>query len=159
MQDLIPSPDQYDFSFAWMSDTQYYSESWPDTYKTMTKWIADHAQEKKIQYVVHTGDIVDDFDQPDQWAAADASMKTLDDAQIPYGVVAGNHDVNHNEAVYNEYWKYFGRHRFENNPWYGGDLENNRDHYDLISAKGNDFIILYLGWQIDDQTIQWLMRY
>ncbi|WP_074727506.1 S-layer homology domain-containing protein [Paenibacillus naphthalenovorans] len=155
VQDLIPSPDQYDFSFAWMSDTQYYSESWPDTYKTMTKWIADHAQEKKIQYVVHTGDIVDDFDQPDQWAAADASMKTLDDAQIPYGVVAGNHDVNHNEAVYNEYWKYFGRHRFENNPWYGGDLENNRDHYDLISAKGNDFIILYLGWQIDDQTIQW----
>ncbi|UUZ92741.1 metallophosphoesterase [Paenibacillus sp. P25] len=155
VQDLIPSPDQYDFAFAWMSDTQYYSESWPDTYKTMTKWIADHQQEKKIQYVVHTGDIVDNYDQPAQWDAADAAMKILDDAKVPYGVVAGNHDVNHNEARYNEYWKHFGRDRFASNPWYGGDLNNNRDHYDLISAKGNDFMILYLGWSITDETIQW----
>ncbi|WJH35205.1 lamin tail domain-containing protein [Paenibacillus sp. CC-CFT747] len=155
VQDLVPSPDEYDFAFAWMSDTQYYSESWPETYKTMTQWIADNHVEKKIDYVVHTGDIVDNYDVPEQWDAADAAMKVLDDARVPYGVVAGNHDVNHVEARYNEYWDHFGRQRFENNPWYGGDLNNNRDHYDLISSKGNDFIILYLGWSITDDTIQW----
>ena len=30
VQDEIPvSPDDYDYSFVWMSDTQYYSESFP----------------------------------------------------------------------------------------------------------------------------------
>lgn len=154
VQDQIPSPDEYDFSFAWISDTQYYSKSYPHIYTNMTQWIVDQQAKQKIQYTIHTGDIVDGMDEY-QYMNADRSMKILDDAGMPYGVLAGNHDVHYNAADYSMYGKYFGRHRFENRPYYGGDLDNNRDHYDLISSGGNDFVILYFGWVIDQQSIDW----
>jgi hypothetical protein len=155
IQDKIPSPDEYDFTFAWMSDTQFYSQDYPKIYDSINQWIVDNQKEKKITYVLHTGDIVNTWNDKKQWERASASMKILDQANVPYGVVSGNHDVASESSDYSEYWKYFGKERFANKPYYGGELDNNRDHYDLISAKGNDFIILYLGWSIDQQTIDW----
>jgi len=155
IQDLFPSPEDVDFTFAWVSDTQYYSDAYPDIYRTMMKYLVDQKEEKKIIYSIHTGDIVDDWYRPDEWAVADESMKLLDDAGMNYGVVAGNHDVNFSEADYSEYYKYFGRDRFEKQPTYGGDNHNNRDHYDLVSQNGQDFIIMYLGWDVQGETIKW----
>ncbi|MCA0754738.1 lamin tail domain-containing protein [Paenibacillus sp. N4] len=155
IQDLLPSPDDVDFTFAWVSDTQYYSDSYPEIYKGMMNYIAEQKEEMKIVYSIHTGDIVDDWDRPDEWKVASDSMKILEDAKIPYGVVAGNHDVHHDEGDYTEYYKYFGRDRFESQPTYGGDHKNNRDHYDLVSSHGQDFLIMYLGWNIQEDTIKW----
>ncbi|MFK7696813.1 lamin tail domain-containing protein [Paenibacillus sp. HJGM_3] len=155
IQDLFPSPDDVDFTFAWVSDTQYYSDSYPEIYKSMMQYIVDQKEEKKIIYSIHTGDLIDDWDRPDEWKAASDSMKLLDDAGMPYGVVAGNHDVHFAEADYKEYYKYFGRSRFENQPTYGDDLNNNRDHYDLVSQNGQDFIVMYLGWDIREETVKW----
>ncbi len=143
IQDLVPtSPDGVDFSFAWASDTQYYADSYPEIFDREMKYIADHKEDKKVAYAIHTGDLVDDFNRADEWAVASKSMKYLEDAGIPYGVVTGNHDVNHDEGNYEEYYKYFGRDRFEDQPTYGDDLNNNRDHYDLVSVKGQDFLIM-----------------
>ena len=155
VQDRIPTSGEYDFAFLWMTDTQYYAESYPHIFDVMTKWAADHWKEKKFSYLIHTGDIVNTWNSKIQWERASHSMKTLDDANIPYGIVAGNHDVAYEAANYDEYWKYFGRNRFVNQPTFGGDLNNNRDHYDLISAKGNDFVIIYLGWIIEEKTFAW----
>ncbi|MFP3491035.1 hypothetical protein R0K20_25985, partial [Staphylococcus sp. SIMBA_130] len=42
VQDEIPeNRDQYDYTFVWMSDTQYYSESYPYIYQKQTEWIKD----------------------------------------------------------------------------------------------------------------------
>ncbi|TCN01049.1 S-layer family protein [Paenibacillus sp. BK033] len=156
VQDLVPAAeDGVDFSFAWASDTQYYSDSYPEIYDKEMKYVADMKDEKKISYLIHTGDLVDDFNRPDEWKVASDSMKRLEDAGVPYGVVTGNHDVNHDESNYTEYWKYFGRERFKDQPYYGDDLNNNRDHYDLISVKGQDFLIMYLGWNIQESTVKW----
>lgn len=155
IQDLFPSPEDVDFTFAWVSDTQYYSDSYPFIYKKMMEYIVNQKDEKKIIYSIHTGDIVDDWDRPDEWAVADEAMKMLDDAGMNYGVVAGNHDVHFTDADYSEYYKYFGRDRFENQPTFGDDLGNNRDHYDLVSQNGQDFLIMYLGWDIREETIKW----
>ncbi|MFK9094349.1 hypothetical protein [Bacillus salipaludis] len=35
IQDLFPSPEDVDFTFAWVSDTQYYSDAYPDIYRTV----------------------------------------------------------------------------------------------------------------------------
>ncbi|MFC5702417.1 lamin tail domain-containing protein [Cohnella faecalis] len=156
IQDLVPTAaDGVDFTFAWASDTQYYADSYPEIFEKEMKYIADKKDEKKIAYAIHTGDLVDDWDRPDEWAVASRSMRFLEDAGIPYGVVTGNHDVNHAEGNYTEYWKYFGRDRFENQPTYGDDLNNNRDHFDLVSAKGQDFLIMYLGWNVQEETVKW----
>ncbi len=157
VQDERPvSEDPYDFSFVWMSDTQYYSESYPYIYSGNTQWIVDNKDKMNIKYVLHTGDVVDDWDQEYQWIEADKDMKTLEAAGIPYGVLAGNHDVDHQYSDYSQFYKYFGADRFANVPTYGGTYLNNRGHYDLISAGGVDFIAIYMGWDIRDQDIEWI---
>ncbi|WP_141433214.1 lamin tail domain-containing protein [Bacillus sp. 03113] len=157
IQDEIPSsPDQYDYTFVWMSDTQYYADSYPWIYERMTNWIAEKQEEMKIKYVFHTGDIVDKADQEYQWKDADKFMKVLDDNHVPYGVLAGNHDVDHKTSDYTQYSKWFGEDRFKDKPYYGGSYKNNRGHYDLVSANGNDYIMLYMGWGVQDEDIQWM---
>ena len=37
-----------------------------------------------------------------------------------------------------------------------GSYQNNRGHYDLITVGGIDFIMLYMGWEIGDEEIQWM---
>lgn len=157
VQDEIPEPDySYDYSFVWMSDTQYYSESYPHIYFDIVNWIAEHKESQKIKYVIHTGDLVDEVDQEYQWITSSEAMKVLEEADIPYGVLAGNHDVGHREEDYETYWRYYGADRFEDEPTYGGSYDNNRGHYDLISVNGNDYIFVYMGWGIGDKEIAWM---
>ncbi|MBB6446858.1 lamin tail domain-containing protein [Bacillus benzoevorans] len=159
VQDEIPvSPEQYDYTFVWMSDTQYYSESYPYIYDRMTKWIVENQDALKIKYVFHTGDLVDESDKDYQWNNASTFMRTLDDANIPNGVLAGNHDVDHKTSDYTNFTRCFGEARYKDRPYYGGSYKNNRGHYDLISAGGNDYIIVYMGWGIDEEAIVWINR-
>lgn len=150
------SQEDYDFSFIWMSDTQYYSQSYPQIYQKMVSWIAEQKEQMNIKYVIHTGDVVDKADQEYQWIEADKNMKVLEDASIPYGVLAGNHDVGHQDNDYSKFQQYFGAQRFVNQSVYGGSYENNRGHYDLVSAGGNDFIIVYMGWGLGEKEIDWM---
>ncbi len=157
VQDEIPeTPEEYDYTFVWMSDTQYYSESYPYIYDRQTQWIAEKQEEMNIKYVFHTGDLVDESDKEVQWENADNSMRTLDEANIPYGVLAGNHDVSQKTNDYTAYYKYFGADRFEDRSYYGGSYQNNRGHFDLISVDGNDYIMVYLGWGVEDEGIKWM---
>ncbi len=49
VQDEIPaSPADYDYTFVWMSDTQYYSASFPYIYDRMTKWIVENKENLKL---------------------------------------------------------------------------------------------------------------
>ncbi|MBS5911805.1 MAG: S-layer homology domain-containing protein [Paenibacillus macerans] len=150
------SEDPYDFSFIWMSDTQYYAQDYPYIYQKNVQWIAENKDKLKLKYVIHTGDVVDKADQEYQWIEADKDMKVLENANIPYGVLAGNHDVGHQNNDYSQFTKYFGDWRFQDSPVFAGSYENNRGHYDLVSANGNDFIIVYMGWGLGDKEIEWM---
>lgn len=150
------APADYDFAFAWETDTQYYAEQWQHHYLNMNHWICDNAEEQKIKYVIHTGDIVDDYDMLYQWDNADAAMQILDDAEIPYGVLGGNHDVAAGLDDYENYNQYFGEERFASKPYYGGSYQNNKGHYDLLSEGGQDFIVVYMSWDIRQPEIDWM---
>ena len=64
-------PASYDFSIAHFTDTQYLSEGaveqesaaeraiWEKAYGDAPRWIAANADERKIEYVAHTGDIIE----------------------------------------------------------------------------------------------------
>jgi len=154
--DGTTAPENYDFAFAWETDTQFYSKKYPAHYKQMNRWIVNNAEEKKIKYVIHTGDLVADYDLKYQWETADQAMKILENGNVPYGVLAGNHDVASAVEDNSMYWKYFGEYRFATQPYYGGSYENNLGHYDLISENGQDFIILYMSWNIYQDEIDWM---
>lgn len=149
-------PQDYDFCFAWMTDTQRYTEQWPQHFINMNRWLVDNADKLRIEYLIHTGDIIDDCDMLYEWENADKAMRILDEAGLPYGILGGNHDVAAGLARYDNYSAYFGEERFLSQPTYGGSYRNNSGHYDLISAKGQDFIIVYMSWNVYQDEIDWL---
>ncbi|WP_298459163.1 lamin tail domain-containing protein [uncultured Cellulomonas sp.] len=146
----------YDFTLGWESDTQYYNEAFYERQLDIHEYFLDRRDELNLQYVLHTGDVVDDWDQEYQWLNADPAYRMLDEAGLPYGVLAGNHDVGHALEDYSAFSGWFGEARFADNPWYGESYQDNRGHYDLITAGGIDFLMLYQGWGAGDAEIAWM---
>ncbi|WP_396668796.1 metallophosphoesterase [Microbacterium sp. R86528] len=147
---------EYDFTLAWESDTQYYNEEFHQHQTAIHDYLLQERTDLNLQYLFHTGDIVDDYDQLWQWDYAVPEYDKLDAAELPYGVLAGNHDVGHKEIDYTNYGTFFGDERFASNPWFGGSYENNRGHYDLMTVGGIDFLMLYVGWGPGDAEIAWM---
>jgi hypothetical protein len=139
--------DNEKLMFVWMSDTQNLTHQ---TYEAMTQWIVDNKDAENIRYVIHTGDIIG-TNIKSRWKNADAAMQTLDGI-VPYGVLAGNHDIRKSKA---NYQRFFGQQRFEDNGVYGGSFQDNIGHYDLLSAGGKDFIFVYLSVYPSKDAIQW----
>lgn len=144
----------YDFTFVWMSDTQHYSQKYPYIFNNITEWITTNKYEKNITYVIHTGDIVQNSQSIKEWILASQSMKTLENNQVPYGVLAGNHD-NRYGRFHLFYQLFFGQWRFNNKEFYGKSYKGNENHFDIISSNGIDFIILYLSYKIHDFEFNW----
>lgn len=146
-----PVPENDIFTMMWFTDTQFYTQDNPEVWESMTDWMIEEYQKGTYEYAFHTGDLVQTVTKEEEWAIADENLDRMDAADIPYGVIAGNHDVVINTDPagiktydYAYYWKYAGADRFEGKPWYGGQMDNNRNHYDLYSFDGHDFIMLYL---------------
>lgn len=88
------------FSIVVLPDTQIYSKddsSWRNSSKrevfyAMTDWVAKTAASENIKFVLHVGDVVNDYDQEYQWDIADRAMRALDGV-APYAIALGNHDM------------------------------------------------------------------
>lgn len=108
-------PSSYDFSIAHFTDTQYLSEGaveqetaaeraiWEKAYGDTTRWIAANARERKIKYVAHTGDIIENNIRTPaddammqqvigEFEVSSRQQRILDEAGVPNQVIAGNHD-------------------------------------------------------------------
>lgn len=151
------------FQIAVLGDTQYYTakkhNGTMDMFYNQIDWITANAEKEKIAYVVHVGDITDHGDKtPEEWERAKDAMYRLEKPRtglpngIPYGVAVGNHDFVPNGDPHGTkigYTKYFGQHHFKGRDYYGGaynDENSNANHYDIFSANGEKFIVLYLAY-------------
>lgn len=150
-------------TIAWISDTQYYTQreelKEQKIYEKMLTWLKQQYLDSNIGYVAHTGDIVETSSSEEQYIFASKAQNILDEANIPNGLVSGNHDVGADieNLNYNLYKKYFGASRYKGKDWYGGEFDNNTNHYDLVTIGGQDMIILYLGMgqEATPETIMW----
>ena len=149
------SADSGQYTIAWISDTQYYSRKNNGVFECMTQFLRDNADRMRLAYIVHTGDLVHNRDVPEQWAVADRAMQIIDD--LPNGVAAGNHDVGTKpeDCDYSYFSRYFGESRYAGKSWYGGSFEDNRGHFDLISAGNTEFLFVYLGYQVTQAGMDW----
>ena len=100
----------------------------------MNQWIVDNAEEWKIKYILHTGDIVDDWDAMYQWENADEGFKIFEEAGLQYGVLAGNHDVASGLDQRETYYQYFGEDRFQDQYVYGESFQNNHGNLLLFGS-------------------------
>ncbi len=161
-------------ALIWITDPQHYTkfDDLNAYYAQMYQYAADQYTAGNIGYVMNTGDLVDDRPSSPlaakQWAIADAAMKKAEEAGLPNGLVAGNHDVgdfkkeNYEEedntsSDYSKFCETFGAERYNDKPWYGGSLNNNISHYDLITVGNVDLVVLFLGYGLEatDETIAW----
>ena len=124
--------------------------------RLLTDYILAQRENLGIEYVIHTGDIVDEFNEEYEFQNASKELKKFEDAGLPYGVLGGNHDVAHGNERYGLYWKYFGADRYEEFPWYGGSYENNLGHYDLVSVDGQELLFIYMSWDIYTDEVEWI---
>ena len=74
------------FSIIVLPDTQFYSESYPETYMAQTRWIRQRAEPDNVKFVIHLGDIVQNPDEPQEWEVADRAHRLLDGV-VPYSVL------------------------------------------------------------------------
>ena len=158
---LTDSTDQ-DFSMLWFTDTQYYAADYPEVWSSMTDWMIDEFKKGSYEYAMNTGDLVDDVLDEEQWKVAEENLDRMDEANIPYGVLAGNHDVGIDKLNktydYSTFKRYAGVDRFKDKPWFGEAMnDENQNHYDLFSFGDHDFIMLYLGFGRDGsaETVKW----
>lgn len=101
------------FSLGILPDTQFHSRYateetsnqyqrlyGSEPYETQTAWLADNAADYNIAGVLHLGDVVDQDWKPEQWQVASDAMAVLETGQLPYSVLAGNHDLSRGTDAY-----------------------------------------------------------
>ncbi|MBB6480737.1 metallophosphoesterase [Spirochaeta isovalerica] len=148
------------FSIVLLPDTQYYTQYHPETYYRQTQWIADNRAENNIQFVIHLGDLTDD-NTFRQWRVADRAHTILDDANIPYSVIPGNHDnpLHGKKRNTSRFNRYFGPDRFSGKEWYGGHYEEgNENNYTFFSVGDLHFMVLSLEFLPRQEVLQWANR-
>ncbi len=138
-----------DFSVVVLPDTQFYSESHPAIFTAQTQWIVNNSANYNIQFVLGEGDIVNVADTPAQWQNADAAVKLLDNANIPYVLPLGNHDYdgfNPSARGTTAFNTYFGPSRYANYSWYMGGYPGgtNDNFYAVFTVNGKQYLILAL---------------
>jgi calcineurin-like phosphoesterase family protein len=154
---------------AILPDTQLLTSKGPDTQLLTSKgWKVFYEQTQYAvdwgaDYVVHLGDIVENWNFSYEWDRADIAFKTLDRAGIPYGVLAGNHDMDDANTTgmgttyTNGYEEYFPISRVKNN---GVFQENygrpNENHYDIIEKNGLKLLFIYASWNITPDELDWV---
>ena len=131
-------------TIAFVSDTQRYAYKDSTTNKDMIKALVDDKDKYGIEYVIHSGDLVQTPDKEDEWQVAKEAMSQLDGI-IPYGVLAGNHDQDSGDERFTLYTKYFGDATYSGCDYFAGSFENCRAHAQLVTIGSNDFVVVYIS--------------
>lgn len=171
------------FALAVMPDTQFYARyataEAHDQYDArfgsapfaaQTNWIAANAKALNIPFTIHLGDVVDQVGKNAQWVVADAAMKVLEDAKLPYSVLAGNHDVVNDidygvdpvagtdadrDPTQEPYIQWFGTERAKKQATFGARDTTGFHEYHVFEAQGQKFMVLSLSWRVSDAGIAW----
>jgi len=151
---------QSDFSVILLPDTQNYSQFYPDTFKAQTNWIVANRAALNIQFVIGLGDIVNTAEDTTQWQNADAAIKILDAAGVPYALAIGNHDYDNESpgsrqaTMFNQY---FGPSRYAAYTYYKEQYPtgSNENFYTTFTASGKNYLVLVLEMHPRDAALQW----
>ncbi len=160
----LPGPD---FAIVALPDTQYYTAErfggTKEMFAAQTEWVVTNRISRNIAYVAHLGDISDSGDIKSgtsnitEWRNATNAMYLLENPLrtrlpygVPYGLAVGNHDEEPNgdpEGTTFFYNMFFGVPHFNGRSYYAGHYgANNDNHFDLFSASGLDFVVLYFEY-------------
>ena len=143
-----------------LGDTQCVVEDHPDYFINTNRWLAEQAETLRLSYVLPMGDMVDDVEEI-QFENARAAMDILDEAEIPYSLVLGNHDYlgyANSDRNFQMYDRYFPLSSVQGKPGFGGSMDGStvENTYHLFSAGGEDYLILAIAFKPLNTTLDWV---
>lgn len=151
-----------DFTFILFPDTQNESQYFPNVLDSETAWVANNRSALNIQAVLGLGDIVNDGASTAQQQNADAAIKTLDNAGIPYFLAIGNHDydgantgaASRTATGFNQW---FGPSRYAGKSYYKGNFPSgsNENFYGELTINGKQYLILLLEYIPRTAALNW----
>lgn len=149
------------FSIAIIPDTQMLACNHPDIYQTMAAWVKENAVPLNLQMVLHLGDVVHHgADDEAQFQAARVAFDELHHANIPLLITPGNHDYDnmlHRDRSLKMFNRYFGAHRYEHHPWFGGTFEEGQieNSYVKLNIGEEKYLFLSLEFGARDRVLAW----
>jgi hypothetical protein len=165
------------FTLAVLPDTQLYTttDDLAATARAQTQWVVDHRSDLNIDFTVQLGDLVDSWPNTAQWDRISTAFATLDQNNVPYAVVPGNHDLDYATGQATTYRQYFPVSRFRDAAWnnattqFGGYLGSNTfgtdpvdrgtmDTFDLLTAGGVKWLVLNLEFEAPDYVLDWAQK-
>jgi len=169
-------------TFAWMTDTQWMM-SWHsprslNRINAQTNFIARGYREGRFDFAVHTGDMSDyihrdgpAYDTASSLWRISTIMRRMDRAGMPYGVLAGNHDMRQitptesggvHFANAETYQRFFGEHRFRERAdahptWNFQTRDDNLTSYHTLVVGGHKYIFIMMStFMFTDADLDWL---
>ena len=155
-ESYIPTDDE--FLVVILPDTQVYAQSFPETFDSQLRWVAEHAEEYNIVFVSHVGDIVQNGDSQNEWDVAIAAFDWLDDINLPHGFSMGAHDFwvygnehnntcssfGHFDCDFTDFLRSFGPDKFANKAWFKGSSPSGISSYQKVTVGDLEIIFLHL---------------
>lgn len=153
----------YAYSFVVVGDTQIINyndvQRGEDNLACIYNWIVENEETKNIQYVFGLGDITDK-NSTGEWLHAAENFKKLDEANIPYSVIRGNHDL---PGLYggdpnvDTLTKYLGTdsylEQFADGGFYGED--NIINSWRTLTVGEIDYLMVTLDYGASDEVLAW----
>ena len=137
----------YDYSFAFVGDTQQLSEKYPDKVYGLYDWILDNQESKNIEFVFGLGDITEG-DADWEWDNNKNAIFKMNGI-MPYSLVRGNHDTSA------KFYKTFGTPEYMNQ-FIGFYKENNiNSSYRTLTLGNLNLLLLTLDYGADDAELEW----
>ncbi|RQS62517.1 hypothetical protein DID96_31415 [Burkholderia sp. Bp8963] len=173
------------FALAVLPDTQFYAryatvaknrqlirKYGSEPFRAQTQWVASNAATLNIPFLIHLGDVVDQQSKEAQWMVANSAMQVLENAKVPYSILAGNHDVilvrdyvdassqgsatdKQRDLTKERYLQWFGTARAKRQATFGGRDPSGFHEYRVFTAEGQKFLVLSLSWRISDDGLAW----
>ncbi|MFY3741524.1 MAG: hypothetical protein HMLIMOIP_001981 [Candidatus Nitrosomirales archaeon] len=142
------------FTIVLIPDTQNYWDSGnQEIAYNQSKWIVKNKDKLNIQLVIHLGDIVDAWNSNSQWTKADHMMRILDDNDVSYIALPGNHDFGNPYSYalsrnYSNFERYFPESRVitDQNLEVKKITPNAANLYTLLSIGDNDFLVVSMEY-------------
>lgn len=173
-----PGQQTSSFGIMFIPDTQFYSRYaagaggnqfagrfGSNPFEVQTEWIAKFGNQLQIPMAVHLGDVVDRAGTAGEWDHASLAMKTLDDADYPYSILAGNHDVMNGGQWSNErnlanepFPARFPRARGQQQSTFRGMSADGFNQYHIFEFQGQQFLQLALSWNADLASVAWAQQ-
>ncbi|MFD0485310.1 LamG-like jellyroll fold domain-containing protein [Kineococcus sp. GCM10028916] len=151
-------PDSPRFCLAVLPDTQYLFDAdstEPTPLRATLEWLRENRAEENIAFVAQLGDVTEHGTEA-ELAAAAAVWDGMSGSDLPFSVLAGNHDVSgDDQRGPTPYLDHFGPWRFRGMPTFRGASPDGYHSYHVFTAGGREWLLLAMDWRASDAGLAW----